>query len=190
MTTAIVIFNNVAFWILVLLLVWQGYNLIFNRGVPNIHTAPAIRKRVIALIKQDMAAKDKKHYTIIDLGSGNGAFTRQMARAIPEAKVIGLEVSPQALALSNALKKKQKLDNLEYKKADFFSYDLSEADAITMYLVHSLMERMGKKLHQNLKKGTLISSNKFRLGDGWEPEKTMEVRSIYLHQKKVFIYRK
>src|SRR5262249_44423929 len=151
------------FWFLVFMLVWQGYVLLFNGGVPNIRTAPAIRKKLIDLLKQDAEQKGKHPYTIIDLGSGNGLFTRQIARAMPEAKVIGLEFSPQQIWWSNFWKRWHKLDNLEYKRADFFTYDMSQADAVVMYLVVYLMENIGKKLHADLKPGTLVTSNRFKL---------------------------
>lgn len=182
--------NRILFWFLAFMLVWQGYNLIFNKGVPNIRTAPAIRKKIIEILKKDAAARGKKPYTIIDLGSGNGLFTRQIARSMPEARVIGLEISPQSVWWSAMLARWRKLDNLEYKKADFFAYDLSEADAVVMYLVGSLMGNLGKKLHKDLKPGSLVSSNRFRLGDGWVPEETIETKTLYFHQGKTYIYRK
>src|ERR1700733_12397083 len=99
------IVNKFLFWFLVFMLVWQGYVLLFNRGVPNIRTAPAIRKKLIALLKNDAAQKGKQPYTIIDMGSGNGLFTRQIARAMPHAKVIGLELSPQQIWWANLWKR-------------------------------------------------------------------------------------
>jgi len=184
------VINPILFWFLIFMLVWQAYNLIFNRGVPNIRTAPAIRKKIIEILKEDCAARGKTSYTIIDLGSGNGLFTRQIAASMPHARVIGLEISQQSVWWSMMHKRWRKLGNLEYKRADFFAYDLSEADAVVMYLVSTLMESLGKKLHQDLKPGTLVSSNRFRLGDGWEPDEMIKTKTLYFHQGKTYIYRK
>ena len=186
----IAILYHASFWFLVLMLAWQAYVLIFNRGVPNIRTAPAIRKKIIEILKADFAARGKKPYIIIDLGSGNGLFTREIAQALPEARVIGLEISPQQVAWSDHIKQKTNLNNLTYEKADFLARDLSEADAVVFYLVSTLMESVGKKLQQDLKPGTLVTSNRFRLGGGWMPEQTLEIQTLYPHQKKLNIYRK
>jgi precorrin-6B methylase 2 len=177
------------FWLLVFLLLHQAYTLIFNGGVPNIRTAPAIRKAIIELLRQDCAARGGVPYTVIDLGSGNGLFTRQIARNMPQARVIGIERSKQSVWWSNLLRRWAKLDNLEYETADFFSYDLSRADAVVMYLEIYLMENLGKKLHKELKPGTLVISNRFRLGDGWAPRETLKTRTLYFHQGETHVYR-
>lgn len=179
-----------SFWLLVFLIVLQIYILVFNKGVPNIRTAPAIRKKVIEILKRDFAARRKKNYTIIDLGSGNGLFTREIARALPGARVIGIETSPQQFTWATKLKRRCRLANLHYEKADFLARDLADADAVVMYLVSYLMEKVGCKLHKDLKKDALIVSNRFRLGDGWKPQKTIKVSTLYPHQKKVHVYRK
>lgn len=182
--------NHVIFWLAVLLLAWNAYFLVVNKGVPNIRTAPAIRKKVIDILKKDSEKRGKKTYTVIDLGSGNGLITREVARALPQAQVIGIETSPTAFAWSVKMRDILKIKNLEYKKTDFFTYDMSGVDAVIMFQGVHFMEKIGRKLHENLKKGTLITSNKFALGDGWNPHDTMNVRTLYPFQKKLYIYYK
>ena len=87
------ILNTTLAWLLGWLLIWQAYILIFNRDVSNIKTAPAIRKKIIEALQADQKTKHKENYTIIDLGSENGNFSRDIAHAMPEAKVVGLEIS-------------------------------------------------------------------------------------------------
>jgi hypothetical protein len=41
------IFNEIMFWVLWFLLLWNAYFLLFNRGVPNIKTSKTIRKKTI-----------------------------------------------------------------------------------------------------------------------------------------------
>jgi SAM-dependent methyltransferase len=180
--------NHVLFWACAILLAWNVYMLVFNKGVPNIRTAPGVRKKIIEVLQQDAKAKGKHSYTIIDLGSGNGLLTREIAKALPEAKVIGLEVSASALKWSEKLRDRAGLKNLEYKKADFFEYDMSKADAVVMFLNIYMMDKIGKKLHQNTRKGTLITSNRFPLGDGWKPAEVLEAKTLYPFQKKLHVY--
>jgi SAM-dependent methyltransferase len=169
---------------------WNIYVRIFNKGVPTVGTAPAIQNKVIETLREDALRKGKPVYRIIDLGSGNGEFTRQIARSMPGAHVIGIETSPKSYWWSVLLKRLQKLGNLEYRKLDFFACDLSEADAVVMYLIHAEMERVGQKLDRELKSGAIVCSNKFRLGGGWTPAEAINVKTLYPHQKMLYIYRK
>ena len=182
--------NNILLTIGLWLWVWNAYILIFNKGIPNIRTAPAVRRTVIGLLQADMAARGKKPFVIIDLGSGNGLFARQIARSMPEAQVIGIEISQLAHGWAQLLKRLSRLKNLEYRQGDMFAADLSQVDAVVFYLRVYFMKRMGEKLHAELKPGTLITSNHFKLGDGWVPENTIDVRTLYPHQKTFFVYRK
>ncbi len=182
--------DNVLRWMCLFFLLWYAYSLVFNKGIPNIRTAPAIRRKIIELLKREVGGYQGPHpFTIVDMGSGNGLITREIARAIPEAHIIGLEISKPALIWSNMLKKMAGLNNLEYIDHDFFAYDLGRANAVIMYLTIYQMETMGKKLHAELKMGTLVTSNRFPLGDGWEPEEAIQIDTLYLHQKKLNVYR-
>lgn len=184
-------FNHILFWVTLYLLSYNAYMLIFNKGVPNIRTAPAVRAKIIEILKQDMAARpDQRPYTIIDLGSGNGLFTREIAKAIPEAQVLGLEFSRQSIFWSQMMKRRYGLKNLDYRRTDFFAYDVGEASAVVLYLSIYEMGRVGVKLSKELKPGTLVTSNKFQLGDGWVPQEVVNIDTIYLHQGKLNIYRK
>lgn len=183
------IVNDILRWVCLYVLLWNAYILLFNKGIPNIRTAPAIRKRIIGLLHEEAAANGEP-LTIIDLGSGNGKFTREIARSLPQSQVIGLEISKLAFEWALFFKRLARLENLEYYRQDFYSYDFSKADAVVMYLTIYQMESMGKKLHEDLKNGALVTSNRFPLGDGWTPVETVKVWTLYPHQKKFHIYRK
>lgn len=183
--------DNVLRWVFLFLLLLDAKYVFFNKGIPNIRTAPAIRKRIIEILREEAAShKGTEPFTIVDLGSGNGLFTREIARAIPDARIIGLEISKTALKWSMIFKKICKLQNVEYIDQDFFSYNLNHANAVVMYLTIFQMESMGKKLHAELRPGTLVTSNRFQLGDGWKPERSVHVRTLYPHQKTFHLYRK
>jgi len=183
-------FSAVMFLALVSLLALQAYNIVFHKNIPNFRTAPAIRKKIIQLLKDDFEARGGAPYTIVDLGSGNGLFTREIAKALPRAKVKGIELARLNFMWANRQKRRAGLDNLEYLRMNFFDYDLSGADAVVMYLIPYLMKNLGEKLHKETRPGTLIVSNKFLLQDGWKPVETISVKTLYLHQEKVFVYRK
>lgn len=190
MTAILNSFSAVMFLALVSLLALQAYNIVFHKNIPNFRTAPAIRKKIIQLLKDDFEARGGAPYTIVDLGSGNGLFTREIAKALPRAKVKGIELARLNFMWANRQKRRAGLDNLEYLRMNFFDYDLSGADAVVMYLIPYLMKNLGEKLHKETRPGTLIVSNKFLLQDGWKPVETISVKTLYLHQEKVFVYRK
>ncbi len=182
--------NDAAFWLLIALLILQVYNIIFHKDTPNIRTAPAIRAKIIERLKQDRAERKCASYTVVDLGSGNGLFTREIAKAMPDAKVIGIEIAKTSVMWSNWLKRRAKLDNLEYKNMNFLNYDLSEPDAIVMYLLPFVMEKLGRKLHDEARPGTLITSNNFHLKADWQPEETLSIKTRYVNQRELYVYRK
>jgi 16S rRNA A1518/A1519 N6-dimethyltransferase RsmA/KsgA/DIM1 with predicted DNA glycosylase/AP lyase activity len=158
--------------------------------VPNIGTAPAIQQQVIAILKAYSAARGHAPFTVVDLGSGDGKFTREIARSIPEARVTGLETARQSYLWSKLLKHLQSLGNLDYKRQDFFSADLSQSDVVIMYQSVFLMERIGRKLNRELKKGAIVACNRFPLGDGWQVREHLQVKTFYPHQKDLYVYEK
>lgn len=180
------------------ILLWNAYFLLVNRGAPNIKTAPAIRKKILELLDKDMAEKSKileandgaqTPYTIIDPGCGNGNFAIQIAKAFPNARIIGLEISPVAILRCKLNKKLAGIDNVEFIRTDMFEFDYSQADAIIMFQHTYFMERMGQAFNDKARPGTLITSNKFPLGAGWEPDEIVDVETLYPHQKTLHIYR-
>ncbi|MGE4313595.1 MAG: trans-aconitate 2-methyltransferase [Pseudobdellovibrionaceae bacterium] len=182
--------NHILRWLCLFVLLWDAYALIFNKGIPNIRTAPAIRKRILSVLKQEAENHvGDQPFTIIDMGSGNGKFTREIASALPDARVIGIEISKPALVWSRLLKRLRSLKNVEYIDQSFFDYYVGHADAVVMYLTIYQMETIGKKLHEELKSGALVTSNRFQLGDGWVPLESVRVRTFYPHQRTFHIYR-
>lgn len=185
-----VMINEVLWWALICMLVLEAYNLIFHRGLPNIQTSPALCKKTIELLKKHFAENGIKNPTIIDLGSGSGRYTREMAKAFPDANIIGVEIAESSLKIANAFKHKHKLENLSYEKADFFEYNFAKADVVVFYLLPSLMKRLSEKFDKELKPGAVVVSNKFPIKNGWEPEMEMKVKTLYFHQGMLYFYRK
>lgn len=69
------------------------------------------------------------------------------------------------------------------KRKNFFKEDLGQADAIFVFLVGKVMDRVGYKLGAELKKGTLVASYCFAI-PGWRPQKT-----ILTEPSLTYIYR-
>lgn len=180
--------ENILFYTALYVLLWNAYFLTVNKGIPNIRTAPAVRKKMAEIITEEMSSKGKETYTIIDMGAGNGDLTRFLARTLPHAKVIGIEIDKIAFWKCCFYKRFGQYKNLEYWNKNFHDADIRQADVITMFLLGTLMTSIRATLEQKLNEGTLVISNKFPIGGTWEPKNVIDIQTLYLHQKSLYVY--
>lgn len=184
------IINEILFWVCLYVLLWYGYILLVNRGVPNIKTAPAMRRRMTEIFQKDMGSKQGGAYRIVDLGSGNGDLTRHLARTLPDAHIIGVEISPIAYYRSVLLQKLFGIKNLEYRKMSFVEFSLTDINGVVVYQLPSSLYHLKPKFTGELKPGALIIANRFELGDPWIPFETQEVDTLAFKQKYLYLYRR
>ncbi len=183
--------NQILFWIFAYLMAWNAYILFFNRGVPNIKTAPAIRKKVIEIFHEERSKIGAEAaFQIIDLGAGNGDFSREIAKNLPKAQIVGLEISRLSYKRAQLINRLKPLGNLSFQRCDFMEFDFREAGAVYMFLLDSMMPQIRDQLWERLPKGCLVLSNKFPLGGPWEPESIIDVKTLAPHQKTLYIYRR
>ncbi len=176
--------NNILFWIFLYVLLWQGYILFFNKGIPNITTAPAIRKAIIEKLKTHPKATP----VIYDLGCGNGKFSREMARALPHAQIIGIEICNIAFLQAVIMKKITSLKNITYIKDDFYNIDLSNADIVFFFLLGRDMGFIREKIEKDVKSGTWVITNKFQIGGHWKALETCSIKTLAPAQKSFYVY--
>ncbi len=162
----------------------------FKTGVPTVTSLPSIRKKMIALLKEEAASyKGEGVFSILDLGSGTGKLALEIGRALPQARVVGLEISWAPFLLSLLRCQIWRLffgvKNVSYRRVNFWSYDASWADAVTVYMTAKVRARMAEKLKKELHPGVLVISNESHL-PGWEP---IEVSGVGLLNLKVVVYR-
>lgn len=120
----------------------------------------------------DIAEVTPKDY-LIDLGSGDGRTVITAARRGIRAH--GIEYNPEMADLARANAKKAGLsERATFETGDLFEKDLGEADVITMFLLPSINEKLRPVL-LDLKPGTRVVSNSFRMGD-WQPDDTTTVK--------------
>jgi hypothetical protein len=108
---------------------------------------------------------------LMDLGSGDGRTVITAAKR--GVKALGIEYNPDMVALSQDNAKKEGVtDKAEFRKADLFEADFSQATVITMFLLPDINRRLRPKILE-MKPGTRIVSNTFDMGD-WQPDQTAE----------------
>lgn len=117
----------------------------------------------------------KKGATIIDLGSGDGAFALQAAER--GYQVIGYEINPILVMVARIRTFKYRKQVAIYLR-DFWRVELPEADAIYVFLIDRYMQKLGDKLKAELKRPTLVVSHVFRI-PGLKPIKENQNTTVY-----------
>jgi hypothetical protein len=114
----------------------------------------------------------------MDLGSGDGKIV--IAAAKRGAKSLGIEYNPDMvkLAQENAAKAGVS-ERAQFRRADIFQTDFSQATVITLYLLPALNMRLRPQLLA-MKPGTRVVSHSFTMED-WEADEisTMDGRRAY-----------
>ena len=171
--------------ILIIILMNEFSN--FRTGVPTIASFPASRRKMVEILQADCATHTGSDpYTVIDLGSGHGQLAVKIARALPNAKVLGIEISFLPWLMSFVRQKFFGPHNVTFRRTDFFSYDCSKTDAVVLYTNSTIIDRVSQKLRAELKPNALVASNEIKLTGDWEP---VEAVDTGFFKMKVFVYR-
>ncbi|MCC6531806.1 MAG: class I SAM-dependent methyltransferase [Burkholderiales bacterium] len=116
----------------------------------------------------DLAKVTSQDY-VMDLGSGDG---RTVITAVKRgARATGIEYNPDMVELSKRNAEKEGVGaKAEFRKADLFETDFSQASVITMFLLPDINLRLRPKI-LDMKPGTRVVSNTFTMGE-WEADET------------------
>ncbi|HRQ61578.1 MAG TPA: class I SAM-dependent methyltransferase [Alphaproteobacteria bacterium] len=134
--------------------------------IPPAPTLPWVRRKILQALKTHL--KNDKVF-IAELGSGWGGLSAAISRKFPAAGVQGFELSPFPYWFSKLRESKK----IRFTRADIFDQNLAEYDAIVYYLSPVVADRLAEKFREELKPGTLIISNAFKL-PGFEPIEVLE----------------
>ncbi|MGE5526221.1 MAG: SAM-dependent methyltransferase [Rhodospirillaceae bacterium] len=104
---------------------------------------------------------------LIDLGAGDGRTVISAAKRGTRALGIEYNADMVALARRNA-EQAGVADKAQFREADLFQTDLSQATVITMFLLPEINVKLRPSLLK-LKPGTRVVSNSFRMGN-WKPD--------------------
>jgi len=119
----------------------------------------------------DMAKATPQDY-VMDLGSGDGRTVITAAKR--GIRALGVEYNPDMVELSKRNAAAEKVtDRATFVKADLFETDFSQATVITMFLLPDINLKLRPKI-LDLKPGTRIVSNSFRMGD-WSADETATI---------------
>lgn len=161
-------------WLLWLLIVISGlFALGAVLGAPYVPTLKKSGNDLLDMTDLEPGA------TIIDLGSGDGAFALQAARR--GYKVIGYEINPILVLVARLRTRKYRKQVTIYLR-DFWRIELPEVDAIYVFLIERYMQKLADKLQKEVKKPTIVVSHVFKI-PGKKAVKENQNTSVYLFGK-------
>ncbi|HYF17400.1 MAG TPA: methyltransferase domain-containing protein [Ramlibacter sp.] len=143
--------------------------------VPYVPTPQEVVDRMLEL------AAVKPTDTVYDLGCGDGRIVITAAQKY-KARGTGIDLNPERIEEAKANAKTAGVqDRVQFRVADLFETDVSQATVVTLYLLPAVNRRLRPQLWKQLQPGTRIVSHAFDMGDEWPPERTVSVahRTIY-----------
>lgn len=158
------------FLLLVILVVTVYYS--WKLGISPMPSTSQAKKAIYSLLPMEVEG------TVYELGAGWGDILMELVSRYP--KVVGYELSPLPWAVAQLRTKK-------CLRRDFFEADLRDAGLIVCYLYPGAMRRLQEKFEKELKPGTWVISNTFRI-PGWEPKQVIKLRDLY--NTPVYLYEK
>jgi SAM-dependent methyltransferase len=99
---------------------------------------------------------------VLDIGSGDGRVLIYASKIYPDSTFIGVEKNPILALYSNILRIILRRENLYFEQADAKDYNISDFDAIYLYLLPEFVDEV--LLEREIKKGCRIVSFHFPLG--------------------------
>ena len=116
---------------------------------------------------------------VMDLGSGDGRTVIMAAKKFG-ARSLGIEYNPDMVKLSQDNAQKAGVsERAQFRRADIFATDFSQATVITLYLLPALNMKLRPTI-LSMKPGTRVASHSFTMED-WEADEisTMDGRRAY-----------
>lgn len=122
--------------------------------------------------------------TVYDLGSGDGRIVIRAAERYG-ARGVGIEIDPELVARARAEASEAGVAHLvEFRRADLFEADFSEATVVTLYLLRALNRKLRPRLLGELEPGTPVVSHDYDMG-AWEPEEIVDLEADRLYLWRV-----
>lgn len=132
---------------------------------------------------QHIVAGEQAH-SFADIGAGVGSMIIPLAKKHPELRIFAVERAP--LPWLFMLYRCRQLNNVKVVFTDFWRSDLSDYAVVYAFLSPLVMEKVGQKVENSMRHGSLFISCCFPIPD-WSPEKTVFINDM--RKTKLFCYR-
>jgi SAM-dependent methyltransferase len=148
------------------------------QGAPWVPTWKRDMKRLEGLLR--LAPGEK----FVELGCGNARVCRHLKSAQPEADVTGLELSLLQFGIG-WLQNRLARSGVKLRLENAFKHDLSECDALYLFLMPETYEKIRPKLEKELKYGAHVVSYVWPI-PGWEADHVDDLDGA----PKLFFYKR
>lgn len=112
----------------------------------------------------------KPNSRVLELGPGPGYFSPEIARAIPEGKLVLVDVQQEMLDMAKGRLDKSGIDNVEYRRGDATSIPV-ESESIDVSILVAMLGEVPERatclreIRRVLKNDGLLSITELKLGD-------------------------
>lgn len=138
-----------------------------RRGAPYLPTFKTKLNVMFDLIRMHInQAPTKRNLKFVDLGSGDGRVVFRAAREGLFSTSVGYEINPTLHLFAQARKlltPKYWGQTTQFKCGDLWNIQLQNYDCVAVYGLAPIMDRLGAKMKNELKTGTLVVSNVFQI---------------------------
>lgn len=112
---------------------------------------------------------------VYDLGCGDGRMVIAAAKKYG-VRGVGVDLDPKRIREARENAKRAGVEKLvEFRVADMFETDVSEADVVLLYLLPELNRRLKPKFFEQLQPGARIVSHDFDMGRDWPPDEYVKL---------------
>ncbi|MBI1897799.1 MAG: class I SAM-dependent methyltransferase [Acidobacteria bacterium] len=138
---------------------------------PDVPYVPTPENVVLEMLKM---ADVKKGDVVYDLGCGDGRIVITAAQKYG-VRGVGIDINPERIKEARENADKAGVSHLvQFREADLFTTDISEANVVTLYLLTTVNMKLRPRLWRDLKPGTRVVSHQFEMGD-WKAEKEVDL---------------
>jgi SAM-dependent methyltransferase len=133
----------------------------------------------------------KHSLKFVDLGSGDGRVVFRAAREGLFHASVGYEINPtlHLFAQIRKLMTPKYWSNTRFECRDLWNIPLNNYDVVAVYGLSPIMDRLGKKMKEELKPGSIVVSNVFMI-PGWKTVASCKTENgTELGGKGVYLYR-
>jgi hypothetical protein len=155
-----------------------------RRGAPYLPTFRSKLNEMFDLIRAQIHNPVPNHnLTFVDLGSGDGRVVFRAAREGLFHTSVGFEINPTLHLFAQARKMitPKYWYNTKFGCGDLWKIELGNYDVIAVYGLAPIMDRLGAKMKKELKPGSIVVSNVFKI-PGWKPIPSHKSEGVHLYR--------
>ena len=130
---------------------------------PILIPRPETEELVTWLLEQLQPVRDQG-LRILDLCTGSGCIALALAKHLPKAQIVGIDINPQAVALANKNKEHNRIHNAEFIESDLYQkldpnkpFDLIVSNP--PYISHAEYQQLSSQIKQWEDRNALVADN-------------------------------